>query len=281
MAAQDLPLFNYDDVQIGEELGSYEYELTQEMIDLYRKAVDDPDAVFPHHRREARRHLAGDGLRRSDRQHQRRQRDRPVQSARCPARKSASPAGSTTSSSAARSPTWSSRPPPPTRTVASSKECAPTRSRNRRSWARNGIRKARQRNAARHHQAHHPGRHQPRSRRAASSTAPTSTTTRSWRPSGWAPPTPSRPGRMSIAFCTEAMRKFIGADDFHRSGNVNLKFLRPVKHGDTVSRPRAGQQPPAPGRRQHHGGGGRVLREPERRQNRRRPSERGDPLAIS
>jgi len=42
-------------------------------------------------------------------------------------------------------------------------------------------------------------------------------------------------GRMSIAFCTEAMRKFIGADDFHRSGNVNLKFLRPVKHGDTVS----------------------------------------------
>ena len=42
-------------------------------------------------------------------------------------------------------------------------------------------------------------------------------------------------GRMSIAFCTEAMRKFIGADAFHRSGNVNLKFLRPVKHGDTVT----------------------------------------------
>ena len=47
MAAQDLPLFNYDDVEIGEELGSYEYTLTQEMIDLYRKAVDDHDAVFP------------------------------------------------------------------------------------------------------------------------------------------------------------------------------------------------------------------------------------------
>ena len=42
-------------------------------------------------------------------------------------------------------------------------------------------------------------------------------------------------GRMSIAFCTEAMRKFIGGDAFHRSGNVNLKFLRPVKHGDTVT----------------------------------------------
>ena len=47
MVTPDLPLFNYDDVQIGEELGSYEYELTQEMIDLYRKAVDDPGAVFP------------------------------------------------------------------------------------------------------------------------------------------------------------------------------------------------------------------------------------------
>ena len=31
------------------------------------------------------------------------------------------------------------------------------------------------------------------------------------------------------------MRKFVGADDFHRSGNVNLKFLRPVKDGDTVT----------------------------------------------
>ena len=42
-------------------------------------------------------------------------------------------------------------------------------------------------------------------------------------------------GRMSIAFCTEAMRKFIGADAFHSSGNVNLKFLRPVKEGDTLT----------------------------------------------
>ena len=47
MAAQDLPLFNYDDAQIGEELGSYEYELTQEMIDLYRKAVTIPTRCFP------------------------------------------------------------------------------------------------------------------------------------------------------------------------------------------------------------------------------------------
>ena len=42
-----LPLFDYDAVQIGAELGSYEYLLTQEMVDLYRRAVDDPAAVFP------------------------------------------------------------------------------------------------------------------------------------------------------------------------------------------------------------------------------------------
>ena len=59
-------------------------------------------------------------------------------------------------------------------------------------------------------------------------------------------------GRMSIAFCTEAMRKFIGADAFHRSGNVNLKFLRPVKHGDTVTVHGQVQQPRCSGRRQPH-----------------------------
>ena len=47
MAEQELPLFDYDQVVVGEELGSYEYVLTQEMVDLYRQAVDDPDAVFP------------------------------------------------------------------------------------------------------------------------------------------------------------------------------------------------------------------------------------------
>ena len=46
MAENDLPLFVYNEVEIGEELGSYEYLLTQEMVDLYRRA-DDPDAVFP------------------------------------------------------------------------------------------------------------------------------------------------------------------------------------------------------------------------------------------
>jgi hypothetical protein len=47
MTQQKLPELEYDKLQIGEELGSYEYLLTQEMLDEYRKSVDDPEAVFP------------------------------------------------------------------------------------------------------------------------------------------------------------------------------------------------------------------------------------------
>ena len=42
-------------------------------------------------------------------------------------------------------------------------------------------------------------------------------------------------GRMSIAFAAEALRKFFGPDVFHHTGSVNLKFLRPVKNGDTIT----------------------------------------------
>jgi hypothetical protein len=47
MAAEKLPELEYDKLQIGEELGSYEYLLTQEMIDSFRASVEDPDAAFP------------------------------------------------------------------------------------------------------------------------------------------------------------------------------------------------------------------------------------------
>ncbi|MYC29649.1 MAG: MaoC family dehydratase [Chloroflexi bacterium] len=47
MAQEQLKPFKYDDVQIGEELGSYEYVLTQEMLDSFRASVQDPDACFP------------------------------------------------------------------------------------------------------------------------------------------------------------------------------------------------------------------------------------------
>lgn len=47
MAAELLKPFNYADIEIGEELGSYEYVLTQEMLDNFRASVQDPDAPFP------------------------------------------------------------------------------------------------------------------------------------------------------------------------------------------------------------------------------------------
>ncbi|MDA1128831.1 MAG: MaoC/PaaZ C-terminal domain-containing protein [Chloroflexi bacterium] len=42
-------------------------------------------------------------------------------------------------------------------------------------------------------------------------------------------------GRMSITFAAEIMRKFFGPEVFNHTGTVNLKFLRPVKAGDTIS----------------------------------------------
>ena len=47
MAEQQVREFDYDKVEIGEPLGSYEYILTQEMLDNFRASVDDPEAPFP------------------------------------------------------------------------------------------------------------------------------------------------------------------------------------------------------------------------------------------
>ena len=46
---------------------------------------------------------------------------------------------------------------------------------------------------------------------------------------------PIASGRMSVAFATESLRKFFGPQVFHHTGTINLKFLRPVKHGDTIT----------------------------------------------
>ena len=46
---------------------------------------------------------------------------------------------------------------------------------------------------------------------------------------------PIASGRMSVAFAAESLRKFFGADVFNHTGTVNLKFLRPVKEGDTIT----------------------------------------------
>lgn len=46
---------------------------------------------------------------------------------------------------------------------------------------------------------------------------------------------PIASGRMSVAFASESLRKFFGPQVFNHTGSVNLKFLRPVKDGDTVT----------------------------------------------
>ena len=42
-------------------------------------------------------------------------------------------------------------------------------------------------------------------------------------------------GRMSISFALELMRRHFGRDVFNRTGAVDLRFLRPVRPGDTVT----------------------------------------------
>ena len=42
-------------------------------------------------------------------------------------------------------------------------------------------------------------------------------------------------GRMSITFAAESLRKFFGPEVFNHTGTVNLKFLRPVKAGDSIT----------------------------------------------
>ena len=42
-------------------------------------------------------------------------------------------------------------------------------------------------------------------------------------------------GRMSVTFAAESLRKFFGPEVFNYTGTVNLKFLRPVKDGDTIT----------------------------------------------
>ena len=46
---------------------------------------------------------------------------------------------------------------------------------------------------------------------------------------------PIASGRMSVAFASESLRKFFGPQVFNHTGTINLKFLRPVKHGDTIT----------------------------------------------
>ena len=42
-------------------------------------------------------------------------------------------------------------------------------------------------------------------------------------------------GRMSISFALELMRRHFGSDVFNHTGMVDLRFLRPVRPGDTIT----------------------------------------------
>ena len=42
-------------------------------------------------------------------------------------------------------------------------------------------------------------------------------------------------GRMSISFALELLRRHFGSDVFNHSGMVDLRFLRPVRPGDTIT----------------------------------------------
>jgi 3-hydroxybutyryl-CoA dehydratase len=42
-------------------------------------------------------------------------------------------------------------------------------------------------------------------------------------------------GRMSLSFAIEMLRRYFGGDVFNHSGTVDLRFLRPVRPGDTVT----------------------------------------------
>lgn len=42
-------------------------------------------------------------------------------------------------------------------------------------------------------------------------------------------------GRMSLTFATEMLRRYFGSDVYNNGGMVDLRFLRPVRPGDTVT----------------------------------------------
>jgi len=42
-------------------------------------------------------------------------------------------------------------------------------------------------------------------------------------------------GRMSLSFAIELMRRFFGSEVFNHAGTVDLRFLRPVRPGDTIT----------------------------------------------
>jgi len=42
-------------------------------------------------------------------------------------------------------------------------------------------------------------------------------------------------GRMSLTFAIETLRRYFGPDVFNHTGVVDLRFLRPIRPGDTIT----------------------------------------------
>ncbi len=42
-------------------------------------------------------------------------------------------------------------------------------------------------------------------------------------------------GRMSLSFAIEMLRRFFGSEVYNHAGTVDLRFLRPVRPGDTIT----------------------------------------------
>ena len=42
-------------------------------------------------------------------------------------------------------------------------------------------------------------------------------------------------GRMSLSFALELLRRYFGSSVFNHTGTVDLRFLRPVRPGDTIT----------------------------------------------
>jgi 3-hydroxybutyryl-CoA dehydratase len=42
-------------------------------------------------------------------------------------------------------------------------------------------------------------------------------------------------GRMSLTFASELLRRYFGPNVYNRTGSIDLRFLRPLRPGDTVT----------------------------------------------
>jgi acyl dehydratase len=47
--------------------------------------------------------------------------------------------------------------------------------------------------------------------------------------------TPIASGRVQLTFATEALRRFFGAEIFNHTGTLDMRFVKPVVDGDTIT----------------------------------------------